>query len=53
MKEVFKEHKSGYLVSNLGRIKGIRVEYLSPTLSNCGYLITALPIDGVSSWHSK
>ena len=52
MKEVFKEHKSGYLISNLGRIKGVRVSYLTPSLSKSGYLVTALPVDGVSSWYS-
>lgn len=52
MKEVFKQHKSGYFVSNQGRIKGIRVAYLRPTLSNAGYLVTALPKDGVRSFYT-
>jgi len=45
MKEIFKKHKSGYLVSNLGRIKGVRVSYLTPTLGTNGYLVTSLPTE--------
>lgn len=52
MNEVFKRHKSGYLVSNLGRIKGIRVEFLSPTTCRDGYLITSLPKDGLRTFYS-
>ena len=52
MKEVFKQHKSGYFVSNQGRIKGIRVAYLRPTLSNAGYLVTSLPKDGTSMFYT-
>jgi len=37
-KEIFKKHKSGYLVSNYGKIKGKLVEFLKPTSSN-GYLM--------------
>jgi len=40
MEEIFKEHPRGYLVSNLGRIKGKHVEYLKPTLSTSGYMMT-------------
>jgi hypothetical protein len=36
--EIFKQHKSGYFVSNKGRIKGKVIEYLNPTLSSSGYL---------------
>ena len=35
--EVFKLHKSGYLVSNLGRIKGKTVEFLKLTETPAGY----------------
>lgn len=52
MKEIFKVHKSGYLISNLGRIKGVRVEYITPTLGKNGYLITSLPIKGKRGWYS-
>lgn len=51
MNEVFKRHKSGYFVSNLGRIKGVIVKYLSPTLSKDGYLVTSLPTDGKRSYY--
>jgi hypothetical protein len=37
MVEEFKKHKSGYLVSNFGRIKGKSVEYLKLTLTSSGY----------------
>lgn len=52
MKEIFKQHKSGYLVSNQGRIKGIRVPFLSPTANSDGYLITSLPTINGRSWAS-
>lgn len=35
--EEFKEHKSGYLVSTEGRIKGKYVEFLKPTVTTAGY----------------
>jgi hypothetical protein len=43
MIEIFKLHKSGYKVSNMGRIKGIRIPFLNPTISNCGYAVVQLP----------
>lgn len=52
MKEVFKLHKSGYFVSNFGRIKGVYVEFLSPSLSNTGYLVTSLPNKGRRTYYS-
>lgn len=39
MEEIFKKHKSGYLVSNFGRIKGKTKEYLTLTKTSAGYLI--------------
>ncbi|MDA3808523.1 MAG: HNH endonuclease signature motif containing protein [Thiomicrorhabdus sp.] len=50
MTEVFKIHKSGYLVSNKGRIKGVRIPYLNPVKNNCGYLVTSLPNNNGRSW---
>jgi len=42
MKEIFKTHKSGYIVSNKGRIKGKLVEFLSPNCSKAGYLMCSI-----------
>ena len=42
MNETFKTHKSGYLVSDYGRIKGKYVEYLKPTKTPGGYLMVAM-----------
>lgn len=43
MKETFSLHKSGYLVSDAGRIRGMKVPYLSPSVSSAGYLVVSLP----------
>jgi hypothetical protein len=51
MEEIFKLHKSGYFISNKGRIKGIKVEYLSLAKSNAGYLVTGLPSEKGYSWY--
>lgn len=51
MTEIFKRHKSGYFISNRGRIKGIRVEFLSPTVSAEGYLVTSLPNNGKRTYY--
>ena len=37
MNEIFKKHKSGYYVSNIGRIRGKYVEFLKNTISPSGY----------------
>lgn len=42
--EIFQLHHSGYFVSNHGRIKGFKVPFLTPTLTNCGYHIVSLPL---------
>lgn len=42
MEEVFKKHKSGYLVSNYGRIKGKTKEFLKLSKSSSGYLISTI-----------
>jgi len=52
MKEIFKLHKSGYFISNKGKIKGIKVDYLRPSISKTGYLITGLPSETGRSWYS-
>jgi len=35
--EEWKQHESGYWISNLGRIKGIRVDFLKPVKQENGY----------------
>lgn len=42
--EIFKLHTSGYFVSNYGRIKGIKIPFLSPSLDKNGYYIVSLPL---------
>ncbi len=39
MEEIFKKHKSGYLISNYGRIKGKTKDFLTLTETSAGYLI--------------
>lgn len=38
MNEIFKTHKSGYIVSNFGRVKGKTKEFLKPCPLSSGYL---------------
>lgn len=38
MDEIFKKHKSGYLVSNYGRVKGKTVEFLKGSKTTAGYI---------------
>lgn len=40
--EVWKKHKSGYYVSNFGRIKGKYVEFLKKSLTSAGYEMCGL-----------
>lgn len=42
--EIFKLHKSGYFVSNHGRIKGIKVPFLTLSINKNGYMVTSLPL---------
>lgn len=42
--EIFKLHISGYFVSNHGRIKGIKVPFLSAPVSPHGYRTVSLPL---------
>ena len=39
IEEIYKKHKSGYLVSNYGNIKGKNVEFIKPTKTSSGYLV--------------
>lgn len=47
MDEIWKVHKSGYRVSNLGRIKGKYKEFLKGTLNFYGYLVVCLNNKGI------
>lgn len=40
--EEFREHKSGYLVSTEGRIKGKCVEFIKPTITKAGYEMSGI-----------
>jgi hypothetical protein len=49
--EIFKTHKSGYQVSNFGRIRGITVDFLKFSVSS-GYYFVSLPKNDKRGWYS-
>lgn len=50
---IFRGVETGYKVSNLGRISGIRKEFITPVTDRDGYQIFSLHIDGSTRYNAK